>query len=435
MTERRGRHGDGAVYQLADGTWRGAVELGRDPKTGRRVRRYVSGRTKREATRKVRALRDQVVGGDLSVKAGRDMMVAVWLEQWLAGPAKLRLGEDMQRRYAQLIRDHITPTLGRIPLSRLAPEHVEALYAELARKGLSPRSVVFVHRVLGRAMKVANQRGYVARNVVRLVELETPRGRSGVALRADEARAVLEASRGMRDHARWVVALGLGARQSEALGMCWDDLDLDEGIWRVRRQLRRRPWEHGCPPEQPCGQESHRCPQRQGGGPYLKMTTKTDAGDRVIPLPLFVVEALREHLVLQQRQRAAAGDLWKPTIPGLVFTTPLGAPVDHRNDYRRWKALLRSAGARDVRLHDARHTTITLLAQAGVPRGIIATIVGHDDPAFTERVYTHIDLDAARVATRALDGLLGSAPRETGAKAGGLGTNRGLNGSGHHVEQ
>lgn len=72
------------------------------------------------------------------------------------------------------------------------------------------------------------------------------------------------------------------------------------------------------------------------------------------------------------------------------------------------KALLAAAGVRDVRLHDARHTTITLLAQAGVPRGIIATIVGHDDPAFTERVYTHIDIDAARQATSALDRLLGT---------------------------
>lgn len=407
MAERRGRRGDGAVYQLADGTWRGAVELGRDPKTGRRTRKYVSGRTKGEANRKIRVLRNQVSGGEITLQSRRDITLGDWLEQWLAGPAKLRLGEDMQRRYAQIVRDHIVPTLGRIPLSRLTPEQVETLYAELAAKGLAPRSVVFVHRVLGRAMRVANQRGYVSRNVVRLVELETPRGRVGVALRPDEARAALATSRTWRDHARWVVALGLGARQSEALGMCWDDLDLDEGIWRVRRQLRRRPWQHGCDADQPCGLDPQDCPSRHSGSFYLKSTTKTAAGDRLVPLPHFVVEALREHADSQRRQRTEAGDLWNPTIPGLVFTTPLGTPVDHRNDYRRWKALLKAAGVRDVRLHDARHTTITLLAQAGVPRGIIATIVGHDDPAFTERVYTHIDVEAARQATRALDQILG----------------------------
>ena len=97
---------------------------------------------------------------------------------------------------------------------------------------------MFVHRVLGRALKVATQRGYVNRNVVRLVELETPRGRKGEALKPAEARAVLAASVGLRDHARWVVALGLGARQSEVLGMRWADLDLDEGIWRAGSQLR-----------------------------------------------------------------------------------------------------------------------------------------------------------------------------------------------------
>jgi integrase len=257
----RGRYGDGAVYQTADGTWRGCVELGRDPASGKRLRKYVSGRTKGEANRKIRELRDQVRGGEVTARTRQQLTVAEWLDQWLSGPAKLRLGEDMQRRYAQIIRDHINPTLGRIPLNRLTPEQVEQLYAQLAAKGLSQRSVVFVHRVLSRAIKVANQRGYVARNVVRLVELETPHGRSGVALKPDEARAVLNASRGERDRARWLIALCLGARQSETLGMRWQDLDLNEGVWRVRAQLRRRPWQHGCDPQNPCGQAPQRCPR------------------------------------------------------------------------------------------------------------------------------------------------------------------------------
>jgi integrase len=311
----------------------------------------------------------------------------------------------MQRRHGQIVRDHINPCLGRIPLGGLTPERVGSLCADLAAKGLSPRSVVFVHRVLGRAMKVANQRGYVARNVVRLVELETPHGRTGVALKPEEARAVLDAARGERDYARWVVALCLGARQSEAPGMRWQDLDLDEGVWRVRGQLRRRPWQHGCPPTAPCGLKPHRCPERQGGGRYLKASTKTEAGDRIVPMPPLVTDALRMQRQLQERDEVNAAELWSPTIPDLDFTTPPGTPVDHRNDYRRWKAILARAGVRDVRLHDARHTTITLLAHAGVARGIIAAIVGHDDPAFTERVYTHIDTESVRQATRALESI------------------------------
>jgi integrase len=390
---------------MADGTWRGCVELGRDPVSGKRLRKYVRGRTKGEANRKIRELRDQVRGGEVTARTRQQLTVAEWLDQWLSGPAKLRLGEDMQRRYAQIVRDHINPTLGRVPLNKLSPEQVEQLYAQLAAKGLSQRSVVFVHRVLGRAVKVANQRGYVTRNVVRLVELETPHGRSGVALKPEEARAVLQASLGQRDHARWLIALCLGARQSETLGMRWQDLDLEEGVWRVRAQLRRRPWQHGCDPQARCGQPPHRCPQRIGGGRYLKERTKTAAGERVVPLPPFVVTALLEHRLEQQREQDRAAELWVPTIDDLVFTTPTGTPVDHRNDYQRWKALLAQASVRDVRLHDARHTTITLLAQAGVARGTIAMIVGHDDPAFTERVYTHIDLDAARDATRALESI------------------------------
>jgi integrase len=403
MTAGRGRYGDGAVYKTSDGSWRGSVDLGRNPETGRRVRRYVRGRTKGEVNRKTQEIRDKFRGGEINAQSRRSLTVSEWLDQWLAGPAKLRLGEDMQRRYAQICRDHVKPTLGRIPLERLSPESVEALYADLAENGLSQRSVVFVHRVLGRAMKVAHQRGYVVRNVVRLVELETPQGRRGVALKPEEARAVLAGASSWRDHARWVVALGLGARQSEALGMRWDDLDLDAGQWHVRRQLRHRPWQHGCPESEPCGQAPHRCPERHSGGFYLKSTTKTEAGDRIVPLPPFVVAALREHREKQDAARELADDLWdESALPGLVFTTPLGKPVDHRNDHRRWKSLLVAAGVREVRLHDARHTTITLLAQAGVPRNIIALVVGHDDPAFTERVYTHIDADTARRASEAI---------------------------------
>ncbi len=317
----------------------------------------------------------------------------------------------MQKRYAQICRDHIKPTLGSWPLDRLTPEAIDELYSGLAAKGQSPRSVVFIHRVLGRAMKVANQRGYVSRNVTRLVELETPRGRSGVALKATEARAVLATAAQHRDHARWVVALGLGARQSEALGMRWTDLDLDDGLWRVGGQLRRRPWQHGCPADETCGRAAQRCPKRRDGGLYLKGTAKTEAGNRLVPLAPFVVEALRARRVQQDAERAHAADLWRERpVSGLVFTTPFGSPVDHRNDHRRWKLLLAEAGVRQVRLHDARHTTITLLAQAGVPRDIVALVVGHDDPAFTERVYTHIDTETARRASSALQAMFAASP-------------------------
>ena len=132
----RGRYGDGAVYKMEDGTWRGCVELGRDPVSGRRLRKYVRGRTKGEATKRIRELRDEVRGGAITAQSRRHLTVAEWLAQWLAGPAKLRLGEDMQRRYAQIVRDHINPSLGRIPLNQLSPEQVERPLCGTRREGL-----------------------------------------------------------------------------------------------------------------------------------------------------------------------------------------------------------------------------------------------------------------------------------------------------------
>ena len=118
MPGGRGRYGDGALWQLDDGSWRGAVDLGRDPDTGLRVRKWVRGRTKGEATRKLADLRDKYRAGELSAHTRRGITVSEWLSQWLSGPARLRLGEDMQRRYAQICRDHINTTH---PTNRVSP--------------------------------------------------------------------------------------------------------------------------------------------------------------------------------------------------------------------------------------------------------------------------------------------------------------------------
>ena len=137
MAATRGRYGDGAVYQTEDGAWRGTVDLGRDPTTGRRIRKYVRGKSKGEVNRKIAALRDKHRAGEITVQSRRSLTLAEWLDQWLAGPAKLRLGEDMQKRYAQICRDHIKPTLGAWPLDRLSPEAITLL----AQAGV-PRDIV-----------------------------------------------------------------------------------------------------------------------------------------------------------------------------------------------------------------------------------------------------------------------------------------------------
>jgi integrase len=138
-----------------------------------------------------------------------------------------------------------------------------------------------------------------------------------------------------------LVGPALGLRQGEALGLWWEDIDLPAGLLRVRRAL-----------------------QRQRGGGLVFTAPKTARSKRTIPLPGQLVHALEDHQARQDKERVAAGLLWRGSP--YVFTTPVGTPIDPRNDYREFKKLLGKAGLPSVRLHDLRHTAASLPERSGV---------------------------------------------------------------------
>lgn len=416
----RSRYGDGSTYQVADGSWRASVDLGRDAVSGKRVRKVVRGRTRRDVDRKITDLRDRHRAGDLTVAPGSRLTVGGWLDQWLTGPARQQVSEDTLRRYQGLVDHQIRPALGHLPLSGLRPEQVERLYADLAStprslsdpRPLADATIVQAHRVLARAVKVAHRRGYVGRDVMRLVDPPRIRTRSaGRALTLPEARQLLTAAGEGRMGARWSVALAIGARQGETLGMRWDDVDWSDGTLVLARQVKRRPWQHGCTPAEDggasCGErEGRSCTARHSGGLYLAGRTKSGKTSTV-PLPAFLLAALRDRRREQAAERLAAGPVWNDHgFEGLIFSSALGRPLDLRADHAAWQALLARTGIPAARLHDARHTAATLLTAAGVDTAVIQTILGHSSAATTAR-YQHIGVEVARPAMTVLDGLLG----------------------------
>lgn len=434
----RGRYGEGGVWQLADGSWRGSVDLGHDPVTGKRARKMVRGRTRAEANRKVREYRDQAAGGSLTVdtRARARLTVGSWLREWLDGPCALKVQGDTWRRYDGIVRNHLVPHIGSVPLARLTPERVEKMYAEIKRSGGgADSSVRQVHRVLSRAFKVAHQRGHVPRNVLALVDTPPLRDQDeGEPLTLKEARRLLKGGMDSDRPARWVVALGLGARQAEVLGLCWDKVDLDAGTIVLDRQLKRRPYEHACPLDADrkgtCGSKTaktckvHVCPAGAAGDPTCGRTTCQARVDSAglwlkgwtkqqkptpLPLPGFVLRALKQRKAQQAEDRLAAGECWDPDWDahgGLVFTNAVGKPLDLRQDHGAWKALLKRVKIDPRRLHDARHTTGTLLTDAGVDSRVIQAILGHSSAAITRR-YQKVKVETARAGTDELDRLLG----------------------------
>jgi integrase len=157
------------------------------------------------------------------------------------------------------------------------------------------------------------------------------------------------------------VALALGLRQGEALGLRWNEVNLDEARLVIRVQLFHPPWHHGCLSAEglpTCKKDPGRCPARFGGQPIL-VPVKSRAGRRTWSLPRPLVEQLRRQLASQAAERLWAGGRWQDN--GLIFAREDGSPIRKETDSAKWHRILRLADVRQGRLHDARHTAATLL--------------------------------------------------------------------------
>ena len=169
------------------------------------------------------------------------------MQFWLESIASQMLRPSTRDGYRGYVRNRIVPALGHHPLDKLQPEHLEAFYRQSLAVGLAPATVLQMHRIISRALKVAMRRGRVARNVATLVDAPTVRRAEVVPLTAEEARQILGAATGSRNAARWSVALALGLRQGEALGLRWSDIDLENATLTVRQALQRRREAHAGP--------------------------------------------------------------------------------------------------------------------------------------------------------------------------------------------
>jgi integrase len=379
----KGANGRSSIYRDANGSWHGYISMPAGP-DGRVRRRHVRGPTKAAVAAKVRKLEDQRAGGLVS---GPAVTVSQWVRSWMAlqefavRPNTLK-GYRTDQRW-------IDRGCGHVRLERIGPGHIEAIWRVMLNAGLTSGSIVHCKRTLNAALNTAVGRGMLDRNPIRLAT--TPRWEPPevTPFTADEARRVLDAARELRNSARWSVALALGLRQGEALGLRWDDVDLDIGTLKVRRQLQRRQWRHGCAARDQsptCGTRAASCPARTGGGQELT-DVKSTAGRRTLRLPAPLTTLLRQHQAVQAVERLAAGADWQDW--GLVFAQVDGKPIDQKRDWLAWKALLVAAEVADARLHDARHTAATLLLVQGVPEIVAMEILGHTDLRVTRR-YQHV---------------------------------------------
>ena len=347
MTKRA--NGDGDIWPRRNKagqitSYRGAY-YGPDGK-----RRYVSGKTKEDARRKLRKARGDADRG--IVADGGNVKLSAYLARWLNDSVRGSVKPITYESYEMLVNKHVGPALGNVRLSNLTPAHLQGFYRSKLDAGLSPRTVQYLHVVLHRALKQALRWGLVPRNVAEAVDPPKVPKKDVTPLSPDQARALLEATRGDRLEALYVLAVHTGMRQGELLALRWEEVDLDAGVLRVRG-------------------------------------TKTARSRRTVKLSQSAVDALTNHLTRQLGEIDRAGDSWREN--GLVFATEVGTSLNRHNlTQRSFRPLLAKAGLPQIRFHDLRHTCATLLLSRGVHAKFVQELLGHSTIAITLDTFSHV---------------------------------------------
>jgi integrase len=407
----RAPNGASTIYHGNDGKWHGRVTVGvRDD--GTPDRRHVERKTETDVIHAVRQLERQRDNSAVR-RTGRVWTVEQWLTHWVENIAAASVRPTTMVGYRASVYKHLIPGVGAHRIDKLQPEHLERLYGRMvSEKGLKPATAHLAHRTVRVALNEAVRRNHITHNPAKVAKAPRVEEEEIVPFTVQEAQQLFTGAATIRNGARFIVALTLGLRRGEALGLRWSDIDVTwkhgcpkggtcrgvrratecpqrrgSGTLTVRRAIQQRVWKHGCSPDRPCGHKyGAQCPQRHSGG-VVVAEVKSRAGRRMVGLPAPVIEALEAHRLQQAAERQAAANLWHEG--DWVFTNRMGCPVHPTEDHRAWKSLLARAGVRDARLHDARHTAATMLLMLKVPLPAVMDIMGWSD-ASTAKRYMHM---------------------------------------------
>lgn len=363
QVKSRRAKGEGTISYHADrDRWVGRVDLGKGP-DGTRVRRAVTGQTRKEVANKLAQLRRQRDAG--LVAGSASMTVGELLDRWLVSLAGRGVGSRMIETHEWAV-GHLKPMLGKRTVAKLSVEDVEAVLNVKADAGYALNSVKRFRDSLGQALRWAQRRDIVHRNVASLADLPAARAaREGRPLTEGELDTFLGAIAGHRLEPLWITQVGLGLRPGEVAGLSWDDVNLDDDVVHVRSQLS---WTGK--PRQP------------------SLTDAKGGSRRSLLAPSAVIEALRAHRI-RQLEEMLAFDGSPGEWAHLVFTTSVVTPLLPRNIRRDFDRCLKGTGLEDLVPYDLRHTTASLLADRGLYLEQVADVLGHKGTRMARSVYVH----------------------------------------------
>lgn len=338
------------------------VDYGADPVTGKRRQRTKSFKTKREAQAALTAWLSEIDKGTAVDHSAQT--VAELMRYWLDTYARPRLRAKTVFDYEHTVNKHIIPALGTLPIQKLTPERLQRFYSDKLAEGCGVRTIRLCHLHINQALKQAIKLGLVSRNVASLVT--QPREAPGEmqVWDATQAQAFLAVAHQSVYGPIWILALATGLRRGELLGLRWRDIDFERHVLHVRQTVG---------------------PLR--GRPEFK-PPKTRSSRREVSVPEAVIAVLKDHRRGQNERRLALGEVWQDH--DLVFAAANGNPINPDNVGRDFRRLAQRANVPLIRIHDLRHTHVTLALQAGVNTKALSEAIGHSDISITLGTYAHV---------------------------------------------
>ncbi|MBA2287553.1 MAG: site-specific integrase [Ktedonobacteraceae bacterium] len=354
------KHGEGSVFKRKDGRYVAQVTL------ENRKKKQTYHKSEKEANAALRKMLHELEQGTLAT--GPQQTLKVYLDNWLEQVHKHSVRESTYGNYRTVLDVHLIPALGHIPLQKLKPQQVQAMYAAKLEEGLSSGRVRSIHMVLYMALSQAVRWNLVARNVCELVKLPAYKPvRKVQALTLDQAKHLMQVAKEHKLDALITLAVITGLRRGELLGLHWSDIDLNKRTLTVSRSVGR---------------------YFDGRKGVVVSEPKTENSKRQIMLPAIALDALKRQQELQKTMQEHAGASW--TEKGIVFSDPHGDYIHPNTLVDGFKRLLRSADLPVIRFHDLRHSAATILISLGVNAKVIQQLLGHSDISITLGIYGHV---------------------------------------------
>jgi integrase len=347
-----------AAHKMKDGRWCVWLDLGSDSATGKRLRKRIEARTKREAEGKATALRERHARGENIFDAPRSLKEL--LDEWFKTTELQRKAPNTLSAYHSAIKVHLRPQLGHVSVPKLRTREIQNVFNHLAKQ-LSPTYLRLLKTVLVQSLNFAIEQGDRTDNPAEKVRIPAVTQKPGRSLTLDEVRAVRAACEGQRYGLAIDLAL-MGLRRAELPGLRWDDFDEQAGTLYVRYQIQR-----------------DRTTKR-----WVPINPKRN-GMRLLTLGSKLTAALRQYRWQMTEERDAMG--WEDS--GYIFTsTRNGGVCPPDTIYQAYRAIIKAAGV-EARLHDCRHTAGTYLLSNGEDLATVSSVLGHANPQVTASVYLH----------------------------------------------